>query len=84
MVYSGMTFSDQLRRAIRASKLTQYRIAEEADIHRALLWRFMRGETGITTTTLDAPARVLRLRGAWSLRAVSGGSPADRCQRFLA
>lgn len=57
-----MDFSDQLRSAIRDSKLTQYRIAEEAGVHRALLWRFMRGETGLTTTTLDALARVLRLR----------------------
>lgn len=55
-----MSFSDQIRRAIRDCGLSRYRIAEEAGVEQASLSRFMAG-SGITTTTLDAIARVLRL-----------------------
>ena len=55
-----MTFSDQVRRAIRDCGLTRYRIAQEAGVEQASLSRFMAG-AGVTTTTLDAIAKVLRL-----------------------
>ena len=55
-----MTFSDQIRRAVRSCGLTRYRIAQEAGIEQASLSRFMAG-AGVTTKTLDAVARVLRL-----------------------
>ena len=53
-------FSDQIRRAIRDCDLTRYRLAQESGVEEASLSRFMKG-SGITTTTLDAIARVLRL-----------------------
>ena len=55
-----MTFSDQIRRAIRDCGLTRYRLAQEAEVEQASLSRFMAG-SGVTTTTLDAIAKVLRL-----------------------
>ena len=51
----------QVRRAIKSSGLSRYRIAIEADVDQASLSRFMHGE-GISTTTLDAVAKVLRIR----------------------
>ena len=56
-----MTFSDQIRRAIEGSGLSRYRIAQETGVDQASLSRFMAG-SGITTTTLDAIAEVLRLK----------------------
>lgn len=56
-----MTFSDQIRRAVRDSGLSRYRISLESGVDEASLCRFLQGE-GITSTTLDALARVLRFR----------------------
>jgi len=56
-----MTFSDQIRRAIRDCGLSRYRLAQEAGVEQASLSRFMAG-SGVTTTTLDALAKVLRLQ----------------------
>jgi len=56
----SMIFSDQIRTAIRRSGISRYRLAVEADVDQASLSRFMAG-SGITTTTLDAIAKVLRL-----------------------
>ena len=55
-----MSFSNQVRRAIRDCGLTRYRLAQEAGVEQASLSRFMAG-SGVTTTTLDAVAKVLRL-----------------------
>lgn len=55
-----MSFSDQIRRAIRRSGLTRYRLAVEAGVEQASLSRFLAG-AGVTTKTLDAIAQVLRL-----------------------
>ena len=57
---AGMTLSDQVRKAIRQSGLSRYRLALESGVDEASLSRFMAG-SGITTTTLDAIAKVLRL-----------------------
>ena len=54
-----MSLSDQIRSAIRRSGISRYRLAVEADVDQASLSRFMAG-SGITTTTLDAIAKVLR------------------------
>jgi len=56
-----MTITDQIRRAIRDCGLTRYRLAQESGVEEASLSRFMAG-SGITTTTLDALAGVLRLQ----------------------
>jgi transcriptional regulator with XRE-family HTH domain len=55
-----MSFSDQIRAAIRKSGLSRYRLAREAGVDQASLSRFLAG-AGVTTTTLDAIAGVLRL-----------------------
>ena len=54
------TLSTQVRRAIRDCGLTRYRIAQESGVEQGTLARFMAG-SGVTTTTLDAIAKVLRL-----------------------
>ena len=55
-----MNFSNQIRRAILDSGLSRYRIALESGVEEASLCRFMQGG-GVTTTTLDAVGKVLRL-----------------------
>ncbi|OQB85185.1 MAG: hypothetical protein BWX88_02024 [Planctomycetes bacterium ADurb.Bin126] len=55
------TFSDQLRRAIRASRQSLVRIAAGAGINDGLLSRFMRAERGLTTPTLDKVCGYLKL-----------------------
>lgn len=55
-----MSLSDQIRRAIRDCGVTRYRLAQESGVDEASLSRFMAG-SGITTTTLDAIAKVLRM-----------------------
>jgi plasmid maintenance system antidote protein VapI len=59
--------SDQLRRAIEADGRSLYRIAEEADVSRGVLSRFLTGKSGLTTDTIDRLAPVLRLRVVASL-----------------
>ncbi len=55
-----MTFSDQIRTAVRQSGVSRYRLAQETGVDQASLCRFLQGD-GLTTTTLDALAKVLRL-----------------------
>ncbi len=53
--------SDQIRLAVRESGLSRYAICKTSGVDQAVLSRFMSGKSGITTTTLDALARVLNL-----------------------
>tara|TARA_R110002126_G_scaffold86474_19_gene208808 strand:- start:86 stop:304 length:219 start_codon:yes stop_codon:yes gene_type:complete len=55
-----MTLSDQIRAAINNSGISRYLLAQEAGIRESSLTRFMQGH-GITTTTLDTVAHVLRM-----------------------
>ena len=55
------TLSEQLRAAIESSGLTRYRISQETGIDQAALSRFMSGEMGLSTNTLDKMADVLGL-----------------------
>lgn len=55
------SLSDQLRRLIKAEG-SLYRLAEEADVDRSVLSRFVAGKRGLTTGTLDRLAAVMRLR----------------------
>lgn len=59
---SVMTFSEQLRMAIRESPKSLYQIGEESGVSRGVLSRFLAGERGITTDTLDRLAGVLNLQ----------------------
>jgi plasmid maintenance system antidote protein VapI len=50
-----------LRRIIEAEG-SHYDLAERAGVSRSVISRFVRGERGLTTDTLDRLAAVLRLR----------------------
>lgn len=53
--------SDQLRRII-AAQPSCYDLAARAGVSRSTLTRFLKGERGLTTDTLDRLAGVLKLR----------------------
>jgi transcriptional regulator with XRE-family HTH domain len=53
MAKQRRSLSDQLRRAVRYSGHSQYQIAKEAGIDKAALSRFMAGQRGLTTPSLD-------------------------------
>jgi len=55
-------FGDQIRKAVRASGLTQQEISQAAGIGEATLSRFVRGRRGISFATLDRLADVLDLQ----------------------
>jgi len=57
-----LAFSDQLRRAIRQSEKTRYRISQETGISEAVLSRFMNDEqVGLSMTTVDLLCECLGL-----------------------
>ncbi|HUT12137.1 MAG TPA: helix-turn-helix transcriptional regulator [Thermoguttaceae bacterium] len=47
------TLSDQIRRLIESSGMSRYEIARQTGIEQSVLSRFMSGERGLTTLTLD-------------------------------
>jgi len=53
--------SEQLRQAIRASGKSVYKIASETGVTNGQLSRFLRGERGITSGTMDALCAYLGL-----------------------
>jgi plasmid maintenance system antidote protein VapI len=55
------TFSDQLRVAIKNSGLTQYRLSQEAGINRSILTRFVSGQRGLTSDSIDRLMKCLGL-----------------------
>jgi transcriptional regulator with XRE-family HTH domain len=56
-----LRFSEQLRAAIEASELTQYRIAKESGIARSSLSQFMTGKRSMSLANIDAIIEVLNL-----------------------
>jgi hypothetical protein len=57
------TLTDQIRDAVKASKLTQYRICKETRISPASMSKFMTGERqGMSMVALNNLAAVLKLR----------------------
>ena len=56
-----VTFSDQLRQAIRDSNESLYEIARRADVDDGQLYRFVSGARGLTTKTLDRLCEYLGL-----------------------
>ncbi len=50
---TGEPFSDQLRAAVRASGVTQYRIAKETGIAQPHLSTFLSGQTGLSMASVD-------------------------------
>jgi predicted XRE-type DNA-binding protein len=61
-VMSTESFSDQLRRAISQSGLSQYAICKATGINKANLSRFMRGETGLEMANTDKIVAMLGLK----------------------
>ena len=54
--------SDQLRRIIKDSELSQYRIALDSDVDKSQLSRFLHGTGRLTTDSLDRIGKTLGLR----------------------
>ncbi len=54
--------SDQLRRAIRESEKTAYRISKETGVAASILSRFLNGQMGISLDTIDKIGVCLGLR----------------------
>lgn len=65
-----MRLSDQIRRAIRESQLTEYRICESLGLSRSVLNRFMRGGQ-IRSGLLDRIGEMLGLRVTMKLSATT-------------
>ena len=57
-----LKFSDQIRQAVRACGLSNYRISQETGISEPTLSRFMSGKRGLPMRTLDVLAEYLKLR----------------------
>ena len=55
------SFSEQIRDAIRDSGYTRYKISKETGIEQSALSRFMSGQSGLSTSTLDLLAELLDL-----------------------
>ena len=56
-----LSLSEQVRRAINSSGQSQYRICKETGVDKATLSRFMAGERGLSTSTLDLVVEYLGL-----------------------
>ena len=56
------TFSDQIRRAVRESGVTAYRICRLTGIDKAAMSRFLSGERFLSEDSLNMVAEVLGLR----------------------
>ena len=54
--------SEQVRKAVKRSELTKYRICKLADIDQPSMSRFMAGKVGLSMERLDRLAAVLDLR----------------------
>jgi transcriptional regulator with XRE-family HTH domain len=54
--------SNQLRKIIEGSGLSQYRIAKECGIDKSAISRFMSGERGLSTENFDTIGQFLGLR----------------------
>jgi len=54
--------SEQLKKAIRDSDLSQYGIATKAGVPREVISKFLKGRVGLSLPTIDAIGKVLRLR----------------------
>ena len=57
-----MEFSESIVAAILGSGLSRYRIAKVSGVNESNINRFVSGERGMTTDSLDKIARVLRLK----------------------
>lgn len=58
----SLTFSNQLREAIRSSEHSRYRISKMTGIDSALLSRFLAGKSGFSMESLDKLVEALELQ----------------------
>ena len=58
---SPQSLSDQLRRIIAESGLSRYELARRSGVEQSALSRFVNGQRGLTTESLDRLARTLGL-----------------------
>ena len=56
-----LTFTDELRQAIRRGGKSQYRISKETGISEGQLSRFMHGQVGLSLSAIDRLCRILGL-----------------------
>jgi predicted transcriptional regulator len=54
-------FSEQLRQAVRTSKLTRYRISQLTGIEESTLCKFIQGERGLSLVSIDRLMDALNL-----------------------
>ena len=66
----ALKLSDQVRRAIRASGLSRYRIAKEAGLSESNLAQFYHGRRGLSMDAFDSIGKVLDLRITLGRRAI--------------
>lgn len=62
MATTRLSLSDQIRRAVKACGMSQYRICQEIDLHKSVLSRFMAGHCGLSVGTLDRLGKLLGLQ----------------------
>jgi transcriptional regulator with XRE-family HTH domain len=67
------SLSEQIRQAIRASGMTQYRICKEIGIKQPSMTRFMNGQAWLSMQTLDKIADLLDLNITFPQPAVDEG-----------
>ena len=63
------TLTDQIREAVKLSKLTSYQICKETGIQNSSMSRFLSGERGLSLAHLDKLAELLGLRIASTRKA---------------
>lgn len=61
MTKRRVKLSEQIRRAVKASGLSQYRISKELDVSESTISRFVSGRGGLSMEYLDALADLLEL-----------------------
>lgn len=61
-VRRAKTLTDQLREAVRRSRVTRYRLSQELRIDQGGLSRFVSGERGLSLEAIDRLAHYLGLR----------------------
>ena len=61
MTRTRSPLSEQIRQAIRASDLTEYRICKEIGITQPAMTRFMKGRAWLAMPTLDRLADLLNM-----------------------
>lgn len=62
MSTNGTPFTEQIRQTVRRSGYSQYRLCKLAKLDKATMSRFLCGERGLSTASLNRLAEVLDLR----------------------